>query len=78
LLALIQAVKNLHDGLKLKKDNQNYALWRRSSDTDSLFLPLALLEANTRLPFALLIRSLNPCLFLLFLWEGWNVLFMTL
>lgn len=55
-----------------------YLLWRDSSDTLKRFLPLARRAANTLLPFAELIRSLNPCLFLLFLCEGWNVLFMTL
>jgi len=42
-----------------------YALWRRSSDTDNLFLPLALLEAKILLPLAVDMRSRNPCLFLL-------------
>jgi len=37
---------------------------------------LALLAAKTRLPLAVDMRSRKPCLFLLFLCEGWNVLFM--
>ncbi len=47
-----------------------YALWLRSSDTDNLFLPLALLDANILLPLAVDMRSRKPCLFLLFLCEG--------
>ncbi|KGN90479.1 hypothetical protein HQ45_03440 [Porphyromonas crevioricanis] len=46
-----------------------------SSDTESFARPLALLEANTRRPFAVAILERNPCLFLRFLFEGWNVLF---
>ena len=38
-------------------------------------LPLARRAANTRRPFAVAILSRKPCLFLLFLLEGWNVLF---
>ncbi len=41
-----------------------------SLDTLSLFLPLALLRARIFLPLWLLILSLNPCLFLLFLFDG--------
>lgn len=47
-----------------------YALCFGSSETVNLFLPLALLEANTRRPFAELILSLKPCLFLRFLFDG--------
>lgn len=39
--------------------------------------PLARRRANTLRPFAVDIRSRNPCLFTLFLLEGWNVLFIT-
>lgn len=39
-----------------------------------LFLPFALLAAKTLLPFGVDILSLKPCLFLLFLSDGWNVL----
>jgi hypothetical protein len=52
-----------------------YALWRPSSATVSYALPLARRAANTRRPLAVAILSRNPCLFLLFLCEGWNVLF---
>jgi len=45
-----------------------------SEDTEIFFLPLALLLARTFLPFAEAMRSLNPCLFFLFLLDGWNVL----
>jgi hypothetical protein len=41
-----------------------------SSETVSFFLPLALLEASTLRPFAEDILSRNPCLFLLFRFEG--------
>lgn len=41
-----------------------------SSDTVSLYLPLALLLASTRLPFLVAMRDLKPCLFTLFLLEG--------
>jgi hypothetical protein len=45
-----------------------------SEETETLFLPLARLLAKTLRPVAEAIRSLKPCLFLLFLFEGWNVL----
>ena len=54
-----------------------YALCLRSSETLNFFLPLALRAAKTRRPFAEAMRSRKPCLFLLFLCEGWKVLFMT-
>ena len=44
-------------------------------DTDIFLRPLALRLAKTLRPLAEAIRSRNPCLFLLFLFEGWNVLF---
>jgi hypothetical protein len=53
-------------------------LWLVSSDTVSLFLPFARRAANTLLPFGVAIRSRKPCLFFLFLFEGWNVLFIAL
>jgi hypothetical protein len=40
--------------------------------------PFALLALITLLPLAVDILFLNPCLFLLFLREGWNVLFISL
>jgi hypothetical protein len=46
-----------------------------SSDTESLLRPLALLRASTFLPFLVAILDLNPCLFLRFLFDGWNVRF---
>jgi hypothetical protein len=48
----------------------DYFLCVDSSDTDSFFLPLALLEPKTLRPFADAILDLNPCLLLLFLLEG--------
>ncbi len=47
-----------------------YFLGLDSEDTDNFFLPLALLRARTFLPLTLSIRSLKPCLFLRFLFEG--------
>ena len=41
-----------------------------SEETVNLFLPLALLLARTFLPLAVAMRSLKPCLFLLFLLDG--------
>ena len=55
---------------------ENYFLKGISSETVRRFLPLALLLVNTFLPFLELMRSLKPCLFFLFLREGWNVRFM--
>jgi hypothetical protein len=52
-------------------------LREKSSETLSFFLPFALRADNTLRPDALDILSLNPCLFLFFLFDGWNVLFMT-
>jgi hypothetical protein len=46
-----------------------------SSETVSFFLPFARRAAKTRLPLAEAILSRKPCLFLRFLFEGWNVLF---
>jgi hypothetical protein len=42
-----------------------------SGVTESFFLPLALREARTLLPLAVDILSLKPCLFALFLLEGY-------
>jgi hypothetical protein len=44
----------------------------------NLALPFALREASTFLPFFVAILERNPCLFFLFLLEGWNVLFIRL
>jgi hypothetical protein len=52
---------------------ENYLL-ARTALTVKLFLPFALLAANTLLPFGVDILSRKPCLFLLFLSDGWNVL----
>ncbi len=49
-----------------------------SSETVSFFLPLARREANTLRPLADAILSRKPCLFFLFLLEGWNVLFISI
>ena len=49
-----------------------------SSDTVSFLRPLALREASTLRPLAVAILSRKPCLFFLFLLEGWNVLFIVI
>ncbi len=49
-----------------------------SSETVSFFLPFLLREANTLRPLAVAILSRKPCLFFLFLREGWNVRFIIL
>lgn len=49
-----------------------------SSETVNLALPLARREANTLRPLAVAILERKPCLFFLFLLEGWNVLFIFL
>ena len=59
--------------MKKSSNGKNYPLY--SSETVSFFLPFARRAANTRRPFAVAILSRNPCLFFLFLLEGWNVLF---
>jgi hypothetical protein len=46
-----------------------------SSETVNFFLPFFLREANTLRPLALAMRSRKPCLFFLFLFDGWNVRF---
>jgi len=46
-----------------------------SSDTESFFLPFTLLLDNTFWPLADFILFLKPCLFFLFLVDGWYVLF---
>ena len=55
-------------------DNSRDYLLARAALTVKLFLPLALLAAKTLLPFGVDILSRKPCLFLLFLSDGWNVL----
>ena len=47
----------------------------RSSDTLNFFLPFLRRADNTFLPLAVDILLRNPCLFALFLRDGWNVLF---
>ena len=49
-----------------------------SSDTVNLARPFARRAAKTRRPFLVAILSRKPCLFFLFLLEGWNVLFIVL
>lgn len=47
-----------------------------SSEVVNFFLPRALRAAKTLRPLTVDILSLNPCLFFLFLTDGWKVLFM--
>ena len=49
-----------------------------SSETVNFARPFARRAANTRRPFFVAILSRKPCLFFLFLLEGWNVLFIVL
>lgn len=58
-----------------KAKQETYFLPARSLDTVNFFLPFARLLDNTDLPLASAILALKPCLFFLFLCEGWNVLF---
>lgn len=66
-------------GLKLtpfpgaKKDYFFFRVF--SSETVSFFLPFLLRDANTLRPLAVAILSRNPCLFFLFLRDGWYVRF---
>jgi hypothetical protein len=53
----------------------NYPFNLSSGETLSFFLPFALREARTLLPLGVDILSLKPCLFALFLLDGWYVLF---
>lgn len=49
-----------------------------SSETVNLARPLARRAANTLRPLAVAILERKPCLFFLFLLDGWNVLFIFL
>ena len=55
--------------------SQEYYLLRIVSDTVRRKRPFARRRANTLRPSAVDILSRKPCLFALFLFEGWNVLF---
>ena len=60
----------LSNTFKISTIVNHYFLCLGSEDTESFFLPLALLRASTFLPLADAILSLKPCLFLLFLFDG--------
>lgn len=62
--------------MKKSSNGKNYPLY--SSETVNLALPLARRDANTLRPLAVAILERKPCLFFLFLLEGWNVLFIFL
>jgi hypothetical protein len=47
----------------------------RSSETESFLRPFALRAASTLRPLAVAILWRKPCLLILFLRDGWNVLF---
>jgi len=57
------------------KNSGIYPLRRSSSETVSFFLPRARRLARTLRPLAVAILERKPCLLALFLFEGWNVLF---
>jgi hypothetical protein len=57
------------------KTSGTYPLRRSSSETVSFFLPWARRLASTLRPLAVAILERKPCLLALFLFEGWNVLF---
>jgi hypothetical protein len=61
----------------IMSDVRNQTLCLGSSDTVKRWRPLALLAATVRRPFAVAILSRNPCLFFLFLFDGWYVLFIS-
>lgn len=63
------------DGNFWRNYGLNYLRCFLSSETDNFLRPLALLLANTLLPPGEAILSLYPCLFFLFLTDGWKVLF---
>jgi len=50
-------------------------LFEYSLETESFLRPLARRADNTFRPLAVDILSRKPCLFFLFLFDGWNVLF---
>ena len=52
-----------------------YALCLGSSETDTFLRPFWRRALSTLRPLAEAMRLLKPCLFFLFLFEGWNVLF---
>jgi len=58
--------------------NNYYLLCNLLLETERLLRPFFLLADNTFRPLAVDIRSRKPCLFLRFLLEGWNVLFIFL
>jgi hypothetical protein len=61
----------------IRFNTKNYTLCLGSSDTDNFFLPFALRADKILRPLADAILVRNPCLFFLFLLEGWNVLFIS-
>ena len=72
----IKIVNLLQGRIHPKRDDLCFKVF--SSETVSFFLPFFLRDASTRRPFAVAILSRKPCLFFLFLFEGWNVRFIAL
>lgn len=61
--------------LPIRFGQKNYFFAPRSSETVNFLRPLALRALITFLPPTLSILLLKPCLLVLFLLDGWNVLF---
>jgi hypothetical protein len=72
---------NYSDYILLSVGGESYKkqdyFFGKESDTVSTFLPFALRADNTFRPLRDDILSLNPCLFFLFLFDGWYVLFIS-
>ena len=71
LPVLSQRLRKSHEIVSIEKIGHKTAAY-----ADNLFLPFALLAANTFLPPALLILALKPCTLERCLFLGWNVIFM--
>ena len=78
LLGHPRFLQNLMLTLQFALRSNYFFLPLYSADTVSFLRPFARRDANTRRPFFVAILSRKPCLFFLFLLEGWNVLFIVL
>ena len=70
-------VSTFYTFCKLYRTTTFYLLCWGSSETLSFLRPFARRAFNTLRPLAVDILSRKPCLFLLFLFDGWNVLFIS-